>query len=245
MASSSKSEPTLSLQSFHQCASLISIKLTTENYLLWSSRIQPLIYSLGLEHHITDVEAPSQYLEEDGKKIRNPEFIVWKNNDGLLMTWLRSMMSEDVLSMIISMQSAREIWLTIEEIMLLATKEQETWHEDSLYSLNKGSTKLEEFLKKFKNICDKLAAIGKPVNDDDKIFQIARALGPKYADFKTTMLTKPPYPSLKQFLHALQNHEQTVVAQRDDEEKADLNQAFFCQRGRGRNQCGGRQGERG
>lgn len=151
------------------------------------------------------------------------------------MTWLRSMMSEDVLSMIIGMQSAREIWLTIEEITLPATKEQETWLKDNLYSLKKGSAKLEEFLKKFKNICDKLAAIGKPVNDDDKIFQIAHALGPKYADFKTTMLTKPPYPSLKHFLHALQNHEQTVVAQRDDEEKADLNQAFFGQRGRGRN----------
>ena len=91
--------------------------------------------------------------------------------------------------MIIGMQSAREIWLTIEEIILPATKEQETWLKDSLYSLKKGSAKLEEFLKKFKNICDKLAAIGKPVNDDDKIFQIARALGPKYATTRKMVFT--------------------------------------------------------
>ncbi|KAL9432356.1 hypothetical protein AB3S75_027393 [Citrus x aurantiifolia] len=126
------------------------------------------------------------------------------------------MMNEDVLSMVIGLQTAREIWLTVEENMLPATKEQETWLKDSLYSLKKGSSKLDEFLKKFKGLCDKLAAIGKPMNDDDKIFQIARALGPKYADFKTAMLTKPLYPSLKQFINALQNHEHTVIVEKDE-----------------------------
>ena len=46
------------------------------------------------------------------------------------------------------------------------------------------------------------ATIDKSVNDEDQIFQIARALGPKYVDFKTAILTKPPYPSLKQFIYA-------------------------------------------
>lgn len=48
---------------------------------------------------------------------------MWKNNDGLLTTWLRSMMNEDVLSMVIGLQTAQEIWPTVEEIMLPATKE--------------------------------------------------------------------------------------------------------------------------
>ncbi|KAH9793669.1 retrovirus-related pol polyprotein from transposon RE1 [Citrus sinensis] len=172
---------------------------------------------------------------------------MWKNNDGLLTTWLRSMMNEDVLSMVIGLQTAQEIWLTVEENMLPATKEQETWLKDSLYSLKKGSSKLDEFLKKFKGLCDKLAAIGKPMNDDDKIFQIARALGPKYADFKTAMLTKPPYPSLKKFINALQNHEHTVIVEKDEEARlgTNQNQAFFGQRGRGRNQRGGRPPYRG
>ena len=247
MASSSNSEPSLSLQSFHQCSSLVPIKLNTENYLIWSSQVQPLIFTLGLNHHIVDVKTPPKMIEQDGKEINNPDFLMWKNNDGLLTTWLRSMMNEDVLSMVISLQTAREIWLTVEENMLPATKEQETWLKDNLYSLKKGSSKLDEFLKKFKGLCDKLAAIGKPTNDDDKIFQIARALGPKYADFKTAMLTKPPYPSLKQFIIALQNHEHTVIVEKDEEARlgTNQNQAFFGQRGRGRNQRGGRPPYRG
>ena len=102
--------------------------------------------------------------------------------------------------------------------------------------------KLDDFLNKFRGLCDSLSTIRKPLTDDDKVFQLARALGPKYANFKTTMLTKPPYPSLKLFLSALQNHEQTMIAQKNDGKEADPQQAFFGQRGRGKSFQGQGQG---
>ena len=123
---------------------------------------------------------------------------------------------EDVLTLVVGGQTVKEVWLSIEENMLPATKERESWLKDNLFSLKKGSLKLDDFLNKFRGLCDSLAAIGKPLTDDDKVFQLARALGPKYADFKMAMLTKPPYPSLKLFLPALQNNEQTVIAQKND-----------------------------
>ena len=57
------------------------------------------------------------------------------------------------------------------------------------------------------------------------------------------MLTKPPYPSLKQFINALQNHEHAVIVEKDEEARLGINQnqAFFGRRGRGRNQRDGRQ----
>ncbi|KAH9672322.1 retrovirus-related pol polyprotein from transposon RE1 [Citrus sinensis] len=155
-------------------------------------------------------------------------------------------MVDEVLSLIVESQSAEEVWQSIEEHMLPATKEQESWLRDGLYSLKKGNIKLEEFLKKFKSICDDLAAIGKPILDEDKVFHLARSLGPKYSDFKTAMLTKPPYPNLKQFITALKNHEQTVMSHRQEEiEFTSRNQAFLGQRGRGRKPLGGRHGEPG
>ncbi|KAH9801962.1 retrovirus-related pol polyprotein from transposon RE2 [Citrus sinensis] len=144
------------------------------------------------------------------------------------------MMMEDVLTLVVGGQTVKEVWLSIEENMLPATKERESWLKDNLFSLKKGSLKLDDFLNKFRGLCDSLAAIGKPLTDDDKVFQLARALGPKYADFKMAMLTKPPYPSLKLFLSALQNHKQTVIAQKNDGKEADPQQAFFGQRGRGK-----------
>ena len=126
--------------------------------------------------------------------------------------------------------------------MLPATKEQESWLKDSLCSLQRGSLKLEDFLKKFKGISNNLAAIGKPLSDEDKIFQLACGLGPKYANFKTIMLTKPPYPSMKEFIVALYNHEQTVMVSKEKEvnKHTDPNYAFFGQRGMGKNYRGAR-----
>ncbi|KAL9451001.1 hypothetical protein AB3S75_012699 [Citrus x aurantiifolia] len=151
-------------------------------------------------------------------------------------------MTEDILNLIIGVQNARDVWQSIEEQMLPATKEQESWLKDSLYSLKRGSLKLEDFLKKFKGICDNLAAIGKLLSDEDKVFQLARALGPKYANFKTAMLTKPLYPSMKEFIVALYNHDRTVMVSKEEEgnKHADPNYAFFGQRGRGKNYKGAR-----
>lgn len=66
------------------------------------------------------------------------------------------------------MQNTREIWLILEENMLPTAREQESWLKDSLFSLKKGTSKLDEFLKKFKGLSDKLAAIGKPIRNDDR-----------------------------------------------------------------------------
>ena len=88
-----------------------------------------------MEHHIVKDKTPTKMVTQGGKEIINPEFIQWMNNDGLLMTWLRGMMVEDVLSLIIEGQTACEAWLSIKEQMLPATKEQESWLKDSLCSL--------------------------------------------------------------------------------------------------------------
>ena len=93
--------------------------------------------SLGLKHHIVNVKIPSKFFLQDCKEIINPKFIQWMNNDGLLMTWLRGTMVEEVLSLIVESQSTEEVWQSIEEHMLPATKEQELWLRDSLYSLKK------------------------------------------------------------------------------------------------------------
>lgn len=89
--------------------------------------------------------------------------------------------------------------------------------EGQLLFSQKGIFKLEQFLKQFNEICDKLSSIRKSIPNDDKVFQLVSALGLNYADFKMAMHTKPIYPNLKQFVLALLNHKQTVIIQKDEE----------------------------
>lgn len=59
-------EPKLTFETFYHCASLISIKFSSHNYILRKSQVQPLIRSLGLEHHIENVGIPSKLITIEG-----------------------------------------------------------------------------------------------------------------------------------------------------------------------------------
>lgn len=54
------------------------------------------------------------------------------------------------------------------------------------------------------------------------------------------MLTKPPYPSFSQFMLALQGHEQSLNAQKEEKIFIEHVQPFFGQRGREVHGRGGR-----
>ena len=95
-------EPSLSISSFHQCTSLIFIKLNPSNFLLWKSQVFPLVRSLGLMHHLVGVGKPEAEMEDDdGKRVPNPKYETCVNNDGLLNSWLLGIMSEQVLWMMV------------------------------------------------------------------------------------------------------------------------------------------------
>ncbi|CAJ2674541.1 unnamed protein product [Trifolium pratense] len=238
-----KTEPELTIQSFHQCSSFISMKLNPNNFILWRNQITPLIRSLGVLHHLLCEEKPEEEVKGDtGEKSPNPNYSKWITNDGLLCSWLLGTMKEEVLT-IIDGDTAYEIWTSIEEQLLPATIEKARSLKNMLMTIKKGSRTLDEYLREFKSICDNLAAIKEPVSDQDKVFQFAYGLGSRYETFRVAMLTKPPYPSFSQFLVALQGHEQIQNVRKDEEKNLmEHAQAFFSQRarGRGRSARGGR-----
>lgn len=70
----------------------------------------PLIRSLGiLDHHIFIDEKPDEQLIDEGRKSENSQFLVWTNNDGLLMPRLLGNMIEEVLSMVIGADIALSV----------------------------------------------------------------------------------------------------------------------------------------
>lgn len=231
-------ETILTIQNFHQCSSLATLKLSKSNLLLWKSQIVPLVKSLGVFNHLAGVDIPLQTIKVDEKLEINPAYTVWTNNDGLLTTWLIGTISEEVLLDLEDASSAHNIWQSIENMMLPQSKEKEILLTDSLMSLTKGSMTLEQYLRTFKGLCDNLTAIGKPLDETIKVFNLARGLGPRYKDFRMVMLSKPPYPSYNQFILSLQNHEQAMMLEEASNNPPEQYQAFYSRRGRGHGRGG-------
>lgn len=95
---------------------------------------------------------------------------------------------------------------------------------------------LDDYIKKFKFLCDKLAAIKKPMDDTNKVFTFARGLGLIYKDFRTAMLSKAPYPTFNQFISSLKAYEQLNQLEPEitNNPIPDMHRAFYTQQGRGR-----------
>ena len=239
-ASMANPENVLSIQAFHQCSSLVSIKLNMSNLLLWRSQVLPLVRSLGLIHHLSENRhASEETMGTETKETHDQSIETWSHNDGLLTSWLLGLMTEEVMLLLDGTETAYDVWNSLGEKLLPMTKEKEVQLTNRLRGVKKGTRSLDEYLREFKGICDALAAVRKPVSDLDKVFQLAQGLGTKYMDFRVAMLSKPPYPSYNQFVLALQGHEQMIMTE-NEENKESINheQSYFTQRGRGRNRGG-------
>ena len=70
----------------------------------------------------------------------------------------------------------------------------------------KGTYNMSKYIRIFKNLCDDLATIGKPVDDWTKVFTLLKGLGPGYESSVTNML-KSPIPLYRDLVPLLQGHE--------------------------------------
>ncbi|KAK2638335.1 hypothetical protein Ddye_026130 [Dipteronia dyeriana] len=137
--------------------------------------MEPLIQSINTTHHLIEGSEPvKEITKEDGKTEPNPDYLFWTWNDGLLTTWLPRNIETEVLISQENMTSAHKTWKSIEEQILSTTIEKEMTLNDTLMSLKKDNLSLDEYLKKFKSLCDSLATIKKPVDEIRKVFQLAR-----------------------------------------------------------------------
>ena len=124
-----------------------------------------------MDHHLVEGNEPSTEITKDnGKPEPNPSYVTWKKNDGLLMVFLLRNIKTEVLICLENVTSASKVWKSIEELILPTTVEKEMILNDNLVTLKKGNMALDEYLKKFKGMCDNLAAIKRPVDEIRKVF---------------------------------------------------------------------------
>ncbi|GKV07645.1 hypothetical protein SLEP1_g19392 [Rubroshorea leprosula] len=215
-------------------ASLVSIKLSSTNFLLWKSQAYPLIRNAQLLHHLEE-EAPVQTIIKDGNEMGNPEYDVWLSNDGLLTSWILGTMNEESLSLVVGCESALQIWRCLEEHYLASSKESELHLKGQLATKRGDGESLDDFIRKFKRTCDNLAVIRKLVADLDKVFQLSRVVGTRYQPYNIAFLSKAPYPTFNQYTASLLNNERDLQVQ-EQEHKSQVStytHVFMAQRGRG------------
>ncbi|KAF3777765.1 hypothetical protein EJ110_NYTH45176 [Nymphaea thermarum] len=86
-----------------------------KNYLLWKTQMLGLIESQDMMGFIEgQISIPTFTIEivENGaaRTVPNPEFLAWKKSDRLLRGWITGSLSEEVLGLVVGLQTSSEIF---------------------------------------------------------------------------------------------------------------------------------------
>ncbi|KAL2524524.1 Uncharacterized protein Adt_09578 [Abeliophyllum distichum] len=102
-----------------------SVKLDKDNFLLWKNVIMPVVRGHGLEGYLLGSKVcPPQFINsqitpEIGstmEMIPNPEYSRWISVDQLLMGWMYSSMTPEIVMRVMGCNSLSELWKAINEI---------------------------------------------------------------------------------------------------------------------------------
>ena len=205
---SSSTETTLPMNTILH---LITIRLSPSNYLLWVNQMTPLLTYQNLFDHIDgSSQAPPSHLVVDGKPTLNPAHAEWLAADQRAVILLQASLTEEAFSEIVGLTTARSIWLALEASFGNSSMERVHNLRDTLRLLTKGSASVSDFGRRFKTICDQLAAIGHPVDDEDKNHHFLRGLGGSFEAFSTDIRASGMPHSFRDLLAKAEGHDMFI-----------------------------------
>ncbi|KAJ0495996.1 hypothetical protein HanIR_Chr12g0615181 [Helianthus annuus] len=195
----------------HSLVHLINIKLISTNYLTWEKQVIPVLSYLKLLGHVTgDTPSPSETILTDNKTVVNPDFLKWQLADQKVLLLLNSTLTQEAMAETIGHTTAKAVWKALADSYSHSSIERIHILKDSLRTLQKGSSSVSEFGRKFKALANQLSAIGHPISDEDKRHWFLCGLGASFENFSTSQRTIHPAPSFRDLLANAENQEMFV-----------------------------------
>ncbi|KAJ3686455.1 hypothetical protein LUZ61_015619 [Rhynchospora tenuis] len=158
----------------------ISTKLTASNYLSWRSQILPLIHGHRLAKYIESPPPQPTRHGSNGAYEVNPEYLNWHCQDQLLLGWIRSSLTEQIQSHVVTCSTTMELWIKLQKLLSSNSKSRIMNHKRQIQSANKGNSSCSDYLQNLKRVADELASVGSPYPDDELVMATINGLGSDY-----------------------------------------------------------------
>ncbi|KAG6779791.1 hypothetical protein POTOM_016191 [Populus tomentosa] len=191
-STSSDSSPTL--LPFNTMIHMVTIKLSSSNYLLWKSQLLPLLESQGLLGHVDGTLVPPPQFDPPTSQTPNRSHLAWKATDQRLLSLLLSSLTEEAMAEAVGLSTSREVWTALETTFSHRSKAREIRLKDDLQLMKRGTHPVTVYARAFKALCDQLHAIGRPVDETDKVHWFLRGLGSDFSTFSTAHMAQTFLP---------------------------------------------------
>ncbi|KAL5718134.1 hypothetical protein ACHQM5_011070 [Ranunculus cassubicifolius] len=208
---SSALSSTPALSSLTNVTYLLPVKLEgATNYLVWRSQFNPLLTIYDLEGFLDGSSTCPKQLSpgENGSPAAvNLEYILWKKQDQILLSWIFSSLTEHVLAQVVGQTTSLGVWKTLATIYNSPSQARIMQLKYQLHTLKKGDLSMAEYIQKAKTVANNLAAVTSPVSDSDLTSNILSGLPSSYNAFVTSINTRIEPFSLEDLTGHLLNQE--------------------------------------
>ena len=162
-------EPFSTLLPFNTLIHMVTIKLSSSNYLLWKSQLLPLLESQELIDYVDEtIEIPPHFTIENSQT-PNIKHVAWKHTDQCLLSLLLSSLTEEAMAEVVGLSTSCEVWVALENTFNHHSKAREIYLNDDLQLMKRGTRSISEYARTLEALYDQLHAIGRPVNGIDKV----------------------------------------------------------------------------
>lgn len=143
----------------------------------------------------------------------NGAYLTWHKQDQLLLGWLRSSLSEQILAEVVSSKTSRELWQMLQGSFFATSRARRSELHRRLQTTTKGGLNCSDYLNRIRAIADELVFIGSPVSDEDLTMHILHGLGPEFNPFVMAATTRQEPFSLTDLQAILLSQESLLNSQ--------------------------------
>ncbi|KAK1617261.1 hypothetical protein QYE76_022778 [Lolium multiflorum] len=167
-------------------ASAITIRLTSENYMIWRAQVAPLLRSHLLMGYVDgSIVCPAaQTVVDNGAGVMisqpNPLHQRWVQQDQAILSAFVSSMTESVVGMVMFATTAGDAWETLAGAFAATSIARSSSIRQQMAELKKRDSTMNVYFHKMKALADELTSIGQPLRDSEIISYILAGLGKEY-----------------------------------------------------------------
>ncbi|CAO2143618.1 unnamed protein product [Urochloa humidicola] len=173
--------------------SSVTEKLGKSNHGMWKAQVRTAIRGACLQHHLSsDAKVPDTeiVIQVDGKDLKkpNPAHEQWEAEDQQVLSYLLSSISKDVLTQVVSSETAAQAWKTIESMFASQSRAQVVNTRQALSTTKKGNSSVTEYFSKMIALGDGMAAVGRLLEDNELVEYILTGLDEDFAPLVSVLV---------------------------------------------------------
>ena len=171
--------------------------LTRRNFLLWKALVLPAFRGANVMGLLdgTDRAPPKTIEVEDSAQkksmVDNPAYLAWVARDQQVLRFLLNLLSPDILSHVLGMDSTIEAWSVLSKMFSTASRTKVQHLRSALNDTKKSTMSVHQYFTTMKGFASELAVVGKPLEEDELIGHFLHGLDGTYNALVTVVDANP------------------------------------------------------